>query len=121
MANLERANRIRVVRARLKREMRGAGAHGRRLLNMVIVRDTYGLEHSTGIPLEAGDLDTAKAFDVLRWGPGIGRSKADRILTKARISPSKTIGGLSDRQRTELLELIPQLAPATNENGGRTR
>jgi hypothetical protein len=36
--------------------------------------------------------------------PKIGRVKVNRLLAVARISPSKTIGGLSERQRTELIE-----------------
>jgi hypothetical protein len=32
--------------------------------------------------------------------------KANKILQQCRISPSKTIGGLSERQRTELVSLL---------------
>jgi hypothetical protein len=32
--------------------------------------------------------------------------KVNKILTQCRISPSKTIGGLSQRQRAELVELM---------------
>jgi hypothetical protein len=32
--------------------------------------------------------------------------KANKILTQCRISPSKTIGGLSPRQRAELVALL---------------
>ena len=38
--------------------------------------------------------------------PKYGRVKANRILNQCRISPSKTIGGLSERQRTELVSLL---------------
>jgi hypothetical protein len=31
--------------------------------------------------------------------PKVGRVKANRVLTSARISPSKTLGGLTERQR----------------------
>jgi len=31
---------------------------------------------------------------------------ANKILQQCRISPSKTVGGLSERQRTELVELL---------------
>lgn len=31
------------------------------------------------------------------------------VLTECRISPSKTIGGLSDRQRVELLAVLPNV------------
>jgi hypothetical protein len=32
--------------------------------------------------------------------------KVNKILAQCRISPSKTIGGLSQRQRTELVEFM---------------
>jgi hypothetical protein len=32
--------------------------------------------------------------------------KVNRILTQCRISPSKTIGGLSERQRSELVSYL---------------
>ena len=35
-----------------------------------------------------------------------GRVKVNKILTTCRISPSKTIGGLSERQRSELVSLL---------------
>ena len=34
--------------------------------------------------------------------PKYGRVKVNKILAHCRIAPSKTIGGLSDRQRSEL-------------------
>ena len=45
-------------------------------------------------------------FDMLLAVPKYGRVKTNRILTQCRISPSKTIGGLSERQRTELVGLL---------------
>jgi len=38
--------------------------------------------------------------------PKYGKVKATRYLNHCRISQGKTIGGLSDRQRSELLELL---------------
>ena len=46
---------------------------------------------------------SAKAFDMILAVPKYGRVKANKILTQCRISPSKTIGGLSARQRGELV------------------
>ena len=51
-------------------------------------------------------LLTAKAFDLLLAVPKYGRVKVNRILTHCRISPSKTIGGLSERQRNELVSYL---------------
>jgi hypothetical protein len=48
-------------------------------------------------------LLTAKVADVLMAAPKCGRVKTAKILEQCRISPSKTVGGLSERQRAELL------------------
>jgi len=49
---------------------------------------------------------SAKAFDMMLAVPKFGRVKANRILTQCRISPSKTLGGLSERQRAELVSQL---------------
>jgi hypothetical protein len=49
---------------------------------------------------------SAKAFDMILAVPKYGRVKANKILTQCRISPSKTIGGLSERQRAELVQFL---------------
>ena len=38
--------------------------------------------------------------------PKLGRVKAARLLNSCRISQSKTVGGLSERQRAELVSLF---------------
>jgi hypothetical protein len=48
-------------------------------------------------------LLTAKVFDLLLALPKYGRVKVNRILTLSRISPSKTLGGMSERQRQEIV------------------
>ncbi len=55
---------------------------------------------------------SAKVFDMILAVPKYGRVKANKILTQCRISPSKTIGGLSERQRAELVTLLRALARA---------
>jgi hypothetical protein len=89
MDALQRANEIRTRRASLKRDLKAGRAqiHGL-LLN----------------PPEY--LQTAKVFDLLLAVPKYGRVKVNRILTQCRISPSKTIGGLSERQRGELVSFL---------------
>ena len=60
-----------------------------------------------GLLLDPPDyLLTAKVFDLLLAVPKYGRVKVNRILTHCRISPSKTIGGLSERQRNELVSFL---------------
>lgn len=50
--------------------------------------------------------ETMKVIDLLLSIPKIGQVKADKVLRQARISPSKTLGGLSERQRNELVYLV---------------
>jgi len=91
MDALKRANEIRTQRARLKRDLkaRRVTIHG-----LLLTPPEY--------------LQTAKVFDLLLAVPKYGRVKANRILTQCRISPSKTIGGLSQRQRDELVSYLPR-------------
>ena len=89
MEALERANHIRTRRAQLKRDLRAGKVRIDQLLES---------------PPEY--VETAKVFDMLLAVPKYGRVKANKVLQQVRISPSKTIGGLSDRQRTELVALL---------------
>jgi hypothetical protein len=50
---------------------------------------------------------TMKIVDLLLATPKIGRVKANQILWRCRVSPSKTVGGISDRQRGEILDKLP--------------
>src|SRR6201991_1875690 len=89
MEALQRANDIRSRRAQLKRDLRPAPQPIHELL------------------LQPPDyLETAKVFDLLLAVPKYGRVKVNKILSQCRISPSKTIGGLSERQRRELVALM---------------
>lgn len=89
MDALKRANEIRTQRARLKRDLKA------------------GRIQIQGLLLDPPDyLATAKVFDLLLAVPKYGRVKVNRILTHCRISPSKTIGGLSERQRNELVSYL---------------
>src|SRR5258708_5558333 len=89
MDALKRANDTRPRRARLKRDLKAgrASIHG-----LLLDPPEY--------------LETAKVFDLLLAVPKYGRVKVNRILTPCRISPSKTIGGLSERQRNELVSYL---------------
>ncbi|HTO26829.1 MAG TPA: integration host factor, actinobacterial type [Gaiellaceae bacterium] len=80
---------MRVKRAKLKKD-----------LKLGKVR----IEQVLGDPPEY--VETAKVIDILMAVPKFGRVKAARFLNTCRISQSKTVGGLSDRQRTELIELF---------------
>jgi hypothetical protein len=89
MEALTRANDIRIRRAQLKRELKAG-----------LVR----IEDIIADPPE--HVLTAKVYDMLVAVPRLGRVKVGRLLTQCRISQSKTVGGLSERQRAELLDLF---------------
>ena len=89
MDALQRANEIRTKRATLKRDLKA----GRKSIHDLLLDPPEYLE-------------TAKVFDMLLAVPKYGRVKVNKILVQCRISPSKTIGGLSERQRTELVQLL---------------
>ena len=91
MRALSRANEIRSKRAKLKRDLKAG-----KVKVEVLLRDPPDYVLS------------AKAFDMIVAVPKYGRVKANKILTVCRISPSKTIGGLSARQRGELQLRRPQ-------------
>ena len=89
MDALRRANEIRVRRAQLKKDLKD----GR-----------VSIEEILSDPPEY--VSTAKVFDMLMAVPKFGRVKAARFLNTCRISQSKTVGGLSERQRAELVALF---------------
>jgi len=89
MEALKRANDIRVRRAQLKKDLRTGSVQIDQILRN---------------PPEY--VETAKVFDILMAVPKFGRVKAARFLNQCRISQSKTVGGLSERQRAELVGLF---------------
>ena len=92
---LNMANEIRTRRAQLKRDLKA----GRASITTLLLDPPAFLE-------------TAKVFDMLLAVPKVGRVKATNILNGCRISPSKTFGGLSDRQRAELAGRLDREPPA---------
>ena len=86
---LERANATRARRVQLKRDLKS----GRTAIHGLLLDPP-------------GFLETAKVFDLLLAVPTYGRVKVNRLLAQCRISPSKTVGGLSRRQRDELVQLL---------------
>ncbi|MGI8727382.1 MAG: integration host factor, actinobacterial type [Solirubrobacterales bacterium] len=89
MRALEIANEIRTQRAQLKKDLKA----GRQTIDQLLLNPP-------------GWLGSAKVFDIILAVPKYGRVKVNRILNQCRISPSKTIGGLSERQRNELVTLL---------------
>ena len=66
-------------------------------------------------------LQTAKVFDLLLAVPKYGRVKVNKVLSQCRISPSKTLGGLSERQRGELVTLLRRRYAAALRGPPRAR
>ncbi len=86
---LKRANEIRSQRAVLKKDLKA----GRVLVTRLLLDPPeYVL--------------TMKVVDMLLQVPKYGRVKANKVIKDCRISPSKTIGGLSERQRNELVSYL---------------
>jgi hypothetical protein len=82
---LGRANAVRRQRAQLKRDL----TTGRCAIEGVL----------SDPPAFA---QTAKVADLLLAVPKYGPVKVNKLLARCRIAPSKTIGGLSQRQRDDL-------------------
>jgi hypothetical protein len=89
MDALQRANEIRTRRATLKRDLKSGRVN---IHDLLLEPPEY--------------VETAKVFDMLLAVPKYGRVKVNKVLVSCRISPSKTIGGLSQRQRAELVSLL---------------
>jgi hypothetical protein len=82
---LQRANVVRTERALVKRDLK----KGKLSIHTLLLDPP-------------ACLVTAKVFDVLLAVPSYGRVKASKVLRDCRIAPSKTMGGLSLRQRDDL-------------------
>lgn len=89
MIALAKANYHRGYRANLKRELQA----GRMTFDQVLRNPTE-------------EVMAMKVVDVMLHMPKYGRVKVNKILGKCQVSPSKTIGGLTDRQRYELITLV---------------
>lgn len=86
---LKKANHVRTRRATLKKDVKG----GRVLIHDLLLDPPEYIE-------------TMKVFDMLLQIPKHGRVKAHKALKECRISTSKTFGGLSPRQRTDLVSYL---------------
>jgi hypothetical protein len=89
MDALRRANDIRSERAKLKENLRNGA------VNIVdVLQDPPPCVH------------TAKVLDLVLAAPKYGRVKANKLLERCRVSSSKTVNGLTPRQRKELLDML---------------
>jgi len=86
---LRRANEIRIARAALKRQL------------------ALGTVEITGVlaaPLAC--IRTQKVDELLLALPRYGPVRVSRLLADCQISAAKTVAGLSDRQRRELISRL---------------
>ena len=86
---LEAGNHVRIQRALLKADLK----RGDRSLADLLANPP-------------GYLVSAKVLAVIMALPRYGRMLATGLLESCRINPSKTVGGLSERQRRELLRAL---------------
>ena len=86
---LQRANEIRSARAKLKQDL------------------ASGKLDLAGIVADPPEwVMSARVRDLWLALPRIGPVKAGRILAQCGIAHSKTLGGLTDRQRAELIDFF---------------
>lgn len=86
MDALHNANEVRMYRANLKRNLKA------------------GSENIVELLCNPPEMvETMKIFDLMMAVPKLGRVKVNKLLGSCRISPSKTVGGLTSRQRDEIL------------------
>jgi hypothetical protein len=86
---LDRANHIRVVRAALKRRLR-AGE----------------LAPADTILSGSSDTDTMTVAELLRSQRGWGPKRSSKVLRSLSLSERKTLGSLTERQRTSLVGVL---------------
>lgn len=97
MEALQRANEVRSRRAQLKRDLKAGRAD---IVDLLLEPPDY--------------LETAKLFDLMLACPKWGRVKVNKLFARCRISPSKTVGGLSERQRREVATCVNRASVCTN-------
>src|ERR1700744_6427660 len=111
MEALQRANDIRTRRAQLKRDLKA----GRQPIDRLLMEPPDYLTTANVFDLllavpQYGRVKENKILcQVVRTTPGVpkqGRGKGDKDPGQWEISPSKTVGGLSERQRRELVALM---------------
>ena len=89
---LQRANLIRIQRAQLKDGLK---------------KGEMSIQEVLREPPEF--LYTAKVFDILMAVPKFGLVRTNKVMEHCRVSPSKTVVGLTPRQRRELLDELKVL------------
>lgn len=89
MAALDKANKIRIYRSALKKDLKAGRAN---IFNLLTDPPEMIL--------------TMTVFALLMSLPQNGQAITNRMLAKCQISPSKTVGEMTERQRDNLLALL---------------
>lgn len=89
LSALQRANEVRLGRSQLKKEL----AAGRYRIDELLAETP---ELARG----------AKVSELLLAVPKLGRVRVSKLLRHCRISETKTLAGLSERQRAELIACL---------------
>lgn len=89
MSALEKANFVRFARVALRRNLRAGSAS---------IFDVL----SDPAP-ECASMKVRQLLLTIPWWGGV---KVDRFMVTCRVSHSKTVGGLSERQRSEIAERL---------------
>lgn len=89
MTALQSANEIRTYRANLKRDLKAGH------------KNIVELLHNP-----PDEIETMKIFDLMMAVPKLGRTKVNKMLQLCRTAPSKTVGGMTERQRGELVHFL---------------
>lgn len=95
---LDKANATRIARSKLKLDLKA----GRQSIDALILNPPEFLE-------------TAKVAEIMLAAPRWGTVKVETALRRCGVSPSKTFGGLTDRQRMETVRLIRDANASTQE------
>lgn len=93
-AALEKANRIRIAQAKLKRNLKTAS------------RPEAWAQIIDELEQPSEVVARMYVIDLLKSCHRIGDTKAHRLLRLADVSPRRRVGGLSDRQRTNLADQL---------------
>jgi hypothetical protein len=96
MAALEKANAIRFYRVTIREGLKAGRIH---IVDLIAT------------PKDKLDprLHSLRVHHVLRWAPRLDKTGADRLHHKAQISYTKTLGGMTDRQRRALVDALEDL------------
>lgn len=86
---LQHANDIRLYRAQVKRDLKDGN------LNIV--------DLLAGVAYEDPRLATMKIYELVFAAPRFGRMRMNQLFVRCMIAQSKTVAGITHRQRDELL------------------